>query len=619
MARNKSAQNVLMWMLMVMLVAGLAGFGIDGFLSQRVTSIGSVGGREIPAQAYSRALQSELRAFEQQTRQTVPFAQAQAMGLDAQVRGQLVMQAALENEAERIGISIGDVNVQRTVAAIRSFQGPGGTFDLDTYRFQLQNVGQTPAQFEQDVRRDAARGILQAATAAGIETPANLRGALVEFYAQRHSFDLFTLEESALSAPVEAPSEAEIEAYYTENIATFTAPETRHLTYAWITPEMVLATIDVDEGAIEALYQQRISDYVQPERRLVERLVFADEAAAQAALARITAGTVTFDDLVAERGLTLDDVDMGDVSEAQLGAAGAAVFALADTGEVVGPFVTNLGPALFRMNAILNAQEVPLSEVHDELRAELAGDRARRAIAEQQEAFDDLLAGGATLEQLADETAMELGTLDWSTEINEGIAAYTEFRAAAAAVSVDDFPELAALSDGGLFALRLDSVTPATPHPLDTVREAATAGARAAKVSAALLALGQTLSVELAATGAAAFGEAHGLAPQRFEAITRLDRVSEVPATMFETILASAANTPVLAVAEGRALLALVGETLPADAEDAQTMRLIQAIDEQVGSALAQDVFDYFARALQAEAGITFNQAAIDAVHASFP
>ena len=41
MAKAKSAQNFLVWMLMGLLVAGLAGFGIDGFLTQRVTSIGS--------------------------------------------------------------------------------------------------------------------------------------------------------------------------------------------------------------------------------------------------------------------------------------------------------------------------------------------------------------------------------------------------------------------------------------------------------------------------------------------------------------------------------------------------------------------------------------------------
>ena len=63
MAQKKSAQSILMWILMAMLIAGLGGFGIDGFLSQRVTSIGSVGGREIDAQTYSRALQAEMRAF----------------------------------------------------------------------------------------------------------------------------------------------------------------------------------------------------------------------------------------------------------------------------------------------------------------------------------------------------------------------------------------------------------------------------------------------------------------------------------------------------------------------------------------------------------------------------
>ena len=36
------------------------------------------------------------------------------------------------------------------------------------------------------------------------------------------------------------------------------------------------------------------------------------------------------------------------------------------------------------------------------------------------------------------------------------------------------------------------------------------------------------------------------------------------------------------------------------------------------GGALAQDVYTYFANALTAEAGITLNQPAIDAVHTSF-
>ncbi len=244
----------------------------------------------------------------------------------------------------------------------------------------------------------------------------------------RHTFDIFTLTEAQLAAPVADPDAATVEAYYTDHIADFTVPETRHLTYAWITPEMILDSVEVDEESIRALYQQRIGEFVQPERRLVERLVFQDDAAAQAALDRITTGDASFDAIVAERGLSLDDADLGDVSQADLGAAGPGVFAVEEPGVVVGPYASNLGPALFRMNAILNAQETTYDEARPDLRAELAGDAARRSIAEQQESFDDLLAGGATLEDLVAETPMELGSIDWSTVSNEGIAAYTEFQ-----------------------------------------------------------------------------------------------------------------------------------------------------------------------------------------------
>ncbi len=63
-----------------------------------------------------------------------------------------------------------------------------------------------------------------------------------------------------------------------------------------------------------------------------------------------------------------------------------------------------------------------------------------------------------------------------------------------------------------------------------------------------------------------------------------------------------------------RAFIAIVTDRQPPDTEDAQTLRLVGAIDEQIGGALAQDVFGYFARALEREAGISFNEAAIEAV-----
>ncbi len=154
-----------------------------------------------------------------------------------------------------------------------------------------------------------------------------------------------------------------------------------------------------------------------------------------------------------------------------LRAAGEAVFA-AESGDVVGPFNSSLGPALFRMNAVLAEQVTTLEEATPDLREELAAEAAREYINDRTDAIIDLLAGGATMADIAERTEMELGTINWTPENTDGIAAYDAFREAAATVQQGAFPEIIDLADGGIFALTLDGITPPTLQPIDDVRDA---------------------------------------------------------------------------------------------------------------------------------------------------
>ena len=120
---------------------------------------------------------------------------------------------------------------------------------------------------------------------------------------------------------------------------------------------------------------------------------------------------------------------------------------------------------------MLAAQVTPFEEVRDVLTDELAMDRARRAIAGRREQIDDLLASGATLEEIAAETPMELGTMEFGPDSADGIAAYAGFRDAANRVTVDDFPELIELEDGGLVALRLDALLDPALLPFEEVAD----------------------------------------------------------------------------------------------------------------------------------------------------
>ncbi|PKP83797.1 MAG: hypothetical protein CVT80_11860 [Alphaproteobacteria bacterium HGW-Alphaproteobacteria-2] len=76
--------NLVVWVLLGLLIIGLAGFGIGDF-GGSVRSVGKVGRTEISTQDYARALQNQLAALQQQTGQSFGMAQARSFGIDRMV------------------------------------------------------------------------------------------------------------------------------------------------------------------------------------------------------------------------------------------------------------------------------------------------------------------------------------------------------------------------------------------------------------------------------------------------------------------------------------------------------------------------------------------------------
>lgn len=610
--------KILVWTLLGLLIVGLAGFGATN-LSGTSRSIGSVGDQEIDIDEYARALQEEIRAIEAQTRQPLSFSDAQAFGLDRNVLARLVTAAALDNEAARLGISVGDEVVAEQILQIPAFQSINGDFDREAYRFALQQAGLNESRFEDQLRRETARGLLQGAMVQSAVMPQTYVDTLIAFAGERRAFSWATLDATELEAPVGTPTEAQLTEWYEANPAVFTTPAAKRITLAALTPDMILDQVTVDEEALRAEYEARSAEYNTPARRLVERLVFANDAAAEAGLAALNAGETDFETLVADRGLTLADVDLGDISQADLGPAGDAVFA-AEVGSVVGPFPTSLGPAIFRVNGVLDAQNIPFEDVRDDLAAELAPDRARRMIEAQASGIDDMLAGGATLEELAADTEMEMQTIDWSPEVDSGIAAYPAFRNAASDLAADDYPTLIELDDGGIFAMRLDEELPPRLLPLDEMRDVAVAGWQAEEVSRLLQARAEAIVADYATTGDLA---AQGLTVTEERNITRDQFIPGTAPGFLSRVFQMEPGD--LAVIDGpdegagpTVLILRLDEILPADETDPGVIALRERLSESGRAGLAQDLFQAYVGQLQTQAGVQLDQAAINAVNTNF-
>ena len=609
--RKRRGASVMAWVLMAMIVGGLGGFGVTNF-GGNVTTIGSVGARDITVNDYVQGMRQQVSQLSRQFGTQLTMEQARAFGLDGQVLQGLVQRAALDNEADQIGLSAGDAVVAAELAGMPSFQGVSGTFDGKAYRDALKNNNLSATEFESGIRADIARSLLQGSVAGGVVAPQALTDTIFAWAGERRGFTLVRVTEADLATPLPAPTDAEVQAWYDAHLADYTRPEAKRITYAALIPADVAKTITIDEAEVKAAYDARLSEYVLPEKRLVERLVYGTEAEAVAAKARLDAGE-SFETLVSERKLTLEDVDMGDVSKADLGAAGDAVFALTEPG-VVGPLPSSLGPALYRMNAILAAQETTFDEARPKLLEELQLTAAQKAISDKVEAIDDLLAGGAALDELARDEGMVLATTDYApgADDNAPITAQPAFAKAAAALAEGDFPEAIVLDDGGLVAMQLDEVVPPTPRPLDTVKDAVTEAVRADALTKALTARG--LEMKTAVEGGAALG-AQGIA-ERTASADRQASVEGAPPSLIEAVFAMTPGELRLIEEPGFTALVRLDDIQPANSEGEDAKALRESIAVNAARALSTDLFALYSGALTAEAGITLNQAAIDAVNA---
>ena len=605
------ASKILSFVLLGMLVVGLGGFGVSNF-GQQVDTVITVGKAQVSTSQYYRALKGQIDQFSQQFGTQFTFAQAQMFGLDAQTLQSLISNAALDNEAIRLGLSAGDVQVAQRIATTKAFLNVSGTFDRTTYAQVLEQNGLTVKDFEAGLRDDLARQLLQAAVVSGMNTPHALTDTLYAYQAETRAFTVLQLTQSSLPEKLAEPTEPDLQTFYTAHIADFTRPEAKRVAYALLKPSDLAKDQTVAEADIKAAYDAAFDTFNIPEKRLVERLVYPSEDEAKAAKAEFDAGT-SFEDLVKARGLTLGDIDMGDVSLVDLGEAGKDIFALTEPG-VVGPLPSNLGPALYRMNTILPAQITPFDQAQDTIKGDLQLAMATKTIVDKFEPINDLLAGGATIVEVAKDQAMTEGATDYAKDAddNDAVTQDAEFAKAVEAMEPGDFAQVVSLSDGSVMVLQVTETVPPTPVPFEKAREKITAAYQAEALAKALTALADS---HLAAAKSGTRLETLGITDNVASA-TRTTKLPAIPADVLAAAFTLKPEDVVKVDANGIVALVRLDAIKPADMASEGSKADIEALSQQTAQSIAQDAYELFSTAMTTQGGLTIDQAAITAVQA---
>jgi peptidyl-prolyl cis-trans isomerase D len=485
--------KAIMAVVMGVLIVSFGIWGIaDIFRGFGQSTLAKVGHTEISLNQFRQLYTDRLQQIGRQFGRPLTMEQARAFGFDRQVLQQTIAEAALDEDARRLGLGQSDAETMRLVFSDPTFQGINGKFDPMRFQGMIRQMGYSEQRYIADQRRVSLRRQIAGSIGAGLEPPKALIEALSRFQNEQRSIDYIKLD-AAQAGTIDAPSPETLAGYFDDRKTQFRAPEFRKLSFVLITPEEIGKWSDVPDEDAKKLFEQRREKLGTPEQRQVSQIVFPNAEEAQAGRSRI-AGGLSFEDLAKERGLAPTDFDLGTVAKSAIldpEIANAAF--LLPSGDVSQPVQGKFGIALVKVSSIRPAVEPSYDSVAANLKKEIATERARTKVAELRDKMEDERGGGASVIDAAQKLGLTPVTVEavdrsgrmpngqLSTSIPNGLDVVSQ--AFNSDVGVDNDP---ISSRGGYVWYDVLGITPSRERSLEEVKDQVEAKWREDQISSRL-------------------------------------------------------------------------------------------------------------------------------------
>jgi peptidyl-prolyl cis-trans isomerase D len=479
--RNASSNwlgKTIMAVVMGVLIISFGVWGIaDIFRGFGQSTVATVGHTEISTEQFRQLYTDRLQQLSRQFGRPLTMDQARAFGLDRQVLQQTIAEAALDEEARRLGLGQSNAETMRVIFSDPNFQGANGAFDPARFQATIRQFGYTEQRYLADQRKVSLRRQIAGTIAAGIEPPKVLIDALSRFQNEQRTIEYIKLD-AAQAGTIDPPSPEALASYFDEHKIQFRAPEYRKISFVVVTPEEVGKWSTVSDEDAKKLFEQRKDTLGTPEQREVSQIVFPNAEEAQAARTRIASGT-SFDDVAKERGLKPSDVDLGMIPKSAIidPAIADTAFAL-PSGEVSQPVQGKFGVVLVKVGKIEPGVVPTYESAAADLKKEIAAERARAAVSDLRDKMEDERGGGASVIEAAKKLGLVPVTVDavdrsgrlpdgqLATNIPRGLDVVSQ--AFASDVGVDNDP---IQFNGGYVWYDVLGITPSRDRTLDEVKD----------------------------------------------------------------------------------------------------------------------------------------------------
>ncbi|MGI9392501.1 MAG: SurA N-terminal domain-containing protein [Parvibaculales bacterium] len=407
--------SVLGALLIALLVLSFAVWGIgDIFRGYSRSTIAKIGDSEISADEFQFQYRQSVRALEQRFGERLSNEQLQSFALDRRIISDLISVYGLNEAANKMGLYVSPKAIAEQIVNDPRFRTAGGDFDRAYFQRLLANIGTNEQRYVEEQQGFQLRSQMLSSLFAPLQLPKSFVEKSWQFENENRIVSYITLPAHAVERP-SAPSDADLANLYEEISDAFTIAEAREGKFITISPEQMKESLSVSDNELRAAYAERVDSYNQEETRSIEQIRFNSAEEAKKAAKRLDRGT-SFETLVEEKGLSVENVSLGILRKSDIltPEIATAAFSLQE-GSHSAPISTSFGNFIIRVSKINKGKRFSYQQLRDRLREEILLEQARESAYALSQRIEDARAGGASLEETAQQFGLPLYTLPPAT------------------------------------------------------------------------------------------------------------------------------------------------------------------------------------------------------------
>ncbi|MDW8468479.1 MAG: SurA N-terminal domain-containing protein [Burkholderiales bacterium] len=473
----------LLQVVLVLIAIPFAFFGLEAY-TRAVggrDEVASVAGEPIAQRELEAALRERQEALRQIFGRDLDPAAVDTPAERRELLESLIADRVLAREVARAWMVLPREAAIAEVTRMPEFQ-EDGRFAPERYAAYLRARGISDEMNVEQLRVRLPMARLVTAVANTAIQPRTLAERLLALEGERREVSEAFFAADAYAQKLQL-DEAALRAYYDANLAEFREPERVRVEYAVLSVEELARAEAVSDAELKKAYEERLAAarLGTPEQRRASHILLKSKEEAEAIAREARKNPQRFAELArkhsqdsgsAQRGGDLGFFGAGDMVKE----FSAAVFAM-KPGEIAGPVQSEHGWHVIRLEAVQPARTLAFEEVREELRAEIARQRAQRRFVESAEAFGNLVYEQAdSLKPAAERFGLKIQTSGWIAKgaPPEGPLGHPKLAAAlfsADAVQHRRNTDAVEVAPGTLVAARVLEHQPAAQKKFEEVRE----------------------------------------------------------------------------------------------------------------------------------------------------